>query len=177
MKSFYKHMNIRCLVLIGLSLFTIGFIVTGFLVTDSTLTEVSDHNIYSFYNILLNNIKVCLLILISGYMSLGLFPVIIMFINGFYFGSHFFANFYYYGFFKSLSFFIFHGPLELFALSLTFALSVKLPWNIFLRIWNDELSTDIAITSDKLLKYVITIISLLLFASVTEFYVIENFNH
>ncbi|MEH6852895.1 stage II sporulation protein M, partial [Bacillus pseudomycoides] len=89
-------------------------------------TIIQNQDVNSFKDIFLNNIKVSLLIFFTGFFTIGLVPMIIMFLNGLNFTAAFIFFSLTESFVFSIKHSIFHAPIELLGFYFAFVPSLYL---------------------------------------------------
>ncbi|WP_420842640.1 stage II sporulation protein M [Fervidibacillus albus] len=91
MSMLYKILSFKNLIVMFL-IFFLGFCFSAVLDIKNSTIQQNTLSTSGFYDIFSNNFRLSILMIVSGFLSLGFLSSIIVFINGFYFGAFFSAN-------------------------------------------------------------------------------------
>ncbi|TCT19333.1 stage II sporulation protein M [Melghiribacillus thermohalophilus] len=174
MNTLNKIIKIKNLILIYFLLFFIGFFLSLMFLPESYDLSENITDISSFMDVFLYNLKVALVIIITGIFSVGLISSFIVFFNGLYFGYFFFSNMPFLEPLHFIALFIFHGPFEIVGLSIGYALSILIPWSIIKTIWKHDFQIKTG-TARKFLIYYTFHILLLFISGIIEYFVITHY--
>ncbi|KAA6448674.1 stage II sporulation protein M [Bacillus swezeyi] len=154
-------------------IFGFGFFLSFFVFQEVSDTYYDSFKISNALDIFINNLFVGLTIFFLGLISVGFLSSVIVFLNGYFSGAIFFSYEKILGFWQSLQYILFHGPIEIFALLIFYVVSLDISSRILSFFKKSDTNLMIKPKVKEYIMIMISAVGLLFLASIVEYFVIS----